>query len=435
MFDGDAYLAWFVMGTTIAIMILGRPQGLNESVPVTAGAVLMLAAGISPAAGTVAVSQHVGGAAVTILATTIMAIVLNHIDFFRWGASNLITYAKGSGKRLFWYLLSLCFLTTLFFNDLAGVLVMTPIVLQVCEQLKLKPMQRYPYLLGGVLIGTAASVPLGIGLGSLMTLSLIPMNLSMYANLIFVPATLGIASMALVLYLSTRGQLPARISAQTSMRPNEVTQADWRLFRICMLIVVTTRAGFFIGSGFGVPTAWIAVVGAALLVAVSQLRFGGGTRKLVAQTPWHILLFAFGMYVIVDGLRQTGLIRYLLSEGSFVYGYSDFISSFFTMGLMTVLSNVVNQYPSLIIATLWLAEMNLPLQSVHILYSAAIIGSIVGALLTPFGTLAALIWLYILRQHHVLISWKNYMKLTVMIIPVGLLVSLFSLYAWTQLIG
>lgn len=50
------------------------------------------------------------------------------------------------------------------------------------------------------------------------------------------------------------------------------------------------------------------------------------------------------------------------------------------------------------IGTLSITEMGLDPHLVQIAYLANVIGSDIGALLTPVGTLATLIWMYILKN-------------------------------------
>jgi arsenical pump membrane protein len=59
-----------------------------------------------------------------------------------------------------------------------------------------------------------------------------------------------------------------------------------------------------------------------------------------------------------------------------------------------------------------------------------VIGSDIGALILPIGTLASLIWMHLLRQYRVKIGWKDYVKMTVVVIPPTLLFTLLALYNW-----
>jgi arsenical pump membrane protein len=468
MADVQTITASLVFILTV-VFLIWRPKGINEAVPVTIGAAVLLLTGIVPFSSIGVIAETVSGAAITILSTIVMSIVLDSIGFFRWAALNIIEYARGSGVRLYWCIIGLCFLMTLFFNNDGSILITTPIILQIGRLLQLKVHQQLPYLISGALIATAASAPIGVSnLANLIALKIVGLDLNSYALMMFLPSMIGISAIGLMLYFMFRRKLPIRIQ---NLRPgyilhsevsdgkettkkwfsaaaidrkrefhplmdvNNEPHTDWWLFRVCIIIVIATRAGFFIASGFGVPIEWIAISGAALLIAVRWLRTGRSAKDLATKTPWHILLFAFGIYVIVDGLQQIGLTRFIVRELSPLIAAGDLSAIFVTGGLLTIMSNVLNNLPSVMIGTLSLTQMNLDPHTLQLAYLANILGSDIGALITPLGTLASLIWMFILRQHHVKLSWKEYMKVTALIIPVGLLISLLSLYFWTRIIG
>lgn len=100
--------------------------------------------------------------------------------------------------------------------------------------------------------------------------------------------------------------------------------------------------------------------------------------------------------------------------------------------IITVMSNLFNNLPSVMLGTLIIVDMGLDSQTMQVAYLANVIGSDIGALLTPMGTLATLIWMYILRKNGIFLSWGNYVKTVVMVVPIGLIVSLLSLYFWAQ---
>ncbi|MBW7474464.1 arsenic transporter [Paenibacillus oenotherae] len=432
----EPLLVILVFLLTIA-SIIWRPKGINEAVPAAIGAAVLLLAGIVPLSELGSIVNRVSGSAVTVLCTLIMAMILDNIGFFRWASINVITYARGSGVRLFVGVICLCFLMTLFFNDYASILITTPIILQIVSMLRLRIYQQLPYLISGALIAIAASAPIGAShLSTLLTLRIAGMNLNAYAELLFIPAMVGIVSIAFMLYVFYHKQLPSHISTSDGMSPASYhIPVDWSLFRICMIIVVATRAGFFIGSSFGVAMEWIAIVGVLLMLLVRWWKTGRGPKDLVFLAPWSILLFAFSIYVIVDGLQGIGITRYIALGLSAMMSSNDLSAVVVSGGLLTILSNFLNNLPAALIGTLSLTQMNLEPQTLQLAYLANILGSDVGALITPIGTLASLIWLFILRQHDVQLSWKDYMKVTVVIIPAGLLISLLSLYAWTRIIG
>ena len=84
------------------------------------------------------------------------------------------------------------------------------------------------------------------------------------------------------------------------------------------------------------------------------------------------------------------------------------------------------------IGTLAITEMEVDVMTTQVAYLASVIGADIGSLLIPIGTLASLIWMHILRQYRIGITWGQYVRATFTVIPVSLLVSLISLYVWTE---
>jgi arsenical pump membrane protein len=140
------------------------------------------------------------------------------------------------------------------------------------------------------------------------------------------------------------------------------------------------------------------------------------------------------MYVLVYGLHNIGLSHYLTMQLK-EYVDGSLLSGTLVIGvLLTALSNVLNNLPAVMIGTMAIVDMGLDTHSLQVAYLAIVLGSDVGALLTPIGTLATLIWMFILKSNNIHISWKEYMKLTFFVIPVGLFVSLIALYLWNGFI-
>ncbi|XEC93460.1 arsenic transporter [Paenibacillus tarimensis] len=466
MADGQTVLVTGVFLLTV-LFLLWRPKGMNEAVSSMTGAAVLLLFGIVPLQQLFTIVEIVGGAAVTILSTIVMSIVLESIGFFRWAAYNMIGYAKGSGNRLFVYVMLLCFLMTLFFNNDGSILITTPIILQMTRMLGLKLKQQFPYLISGALIATAASAPVGVSnLANLIALEIVGLSLNRYATLMFVPSLIGIVFMSGLLFLMFYPVLPKRIGLFPSSPDKEQTRdqgrarhwyyaapldkkpafhplmdhpeeppVDWQLFRICISLVVAIRIGFFIGSAFGVPVELVAVTGACLLIIVRWYWTGIGAKDLFHKTPWSILIFAISIYVIISAVQSIGLTALIVGVLEPYISYGGLGTVLWTGGLMTIMSNLFNNLPSIMIGTLALTELNLDESTLQIAYLANIIGSDVGALLTPLGTLASLLWMFQLRKEKVPVTWKMYLKVTICVVPVGLIVSLLSLHYWALIIG
>ena len=194
------------------ILILWRPNDLNEAIPATVGAILVVLSGSVSIADLGKIGNTISGAAITIMATIVMANVLESFGFFYWAAEGLAARAKGSGIRLFWFVNLLCFLMTLMFNNDGSILITTPILLILLDKLGLKNHEKMPYLLSGALIATASSTPIGVSnIVNLIAIKIVGMTLYMHTLMMFVPATLGLLFLVSLLFLRFYRRLPRKL--------------------------------------------------------------------------------------------------------------------------------------------------------------------------------------------------------------------------------
>jgi len=428
-------------------LILWRPKGLNEAIPAAGGALLVLFSGSVSLADLWQIGATVSGAAITILATIVMAIVLESVGFFYWAAEGLAARAKGSGIRLFFYVNLVCFLMTLFFNNDGSILITTPILLILLHNLGLKNRQKIPYLLSGALIATASSAPIGVSnIVNLISLHIVGIDLYMHSALMFVPAMFGLLVLLALMFISCYRELPRRLPPLArGIRPFHSAIGDHplktptkppapapssRLIAVILLFVFSVRVSLFVASYLEIPIEWVAVLGSVLLLGWRWTYLRIAPWDMLRKTPWHILAFAFGMYVIIYGLHNIGLTNALVEQlRPFVTG--NLLNAGLLMGgLTTAMSTLFNNHPALMIGTLALTAMQLDPLTLKIAYLANVIGSDIGALILPIGTLASLIWMHLLRQYRVKIGWKDYVKMTVVVIPPTLLFTLLALYNW-----
>ncbi len=434
------------------LLILWRPKGLNEAIPATGGALLVLLVGSVSLSDLAIIGETISGAAITIIATLVIAMVLESIGFFYWAAEGLAARAKGSGYKLFGYVNLLCFLMTLFFNNDGSILITTPILIIVLKNLGLKNYQKIPYLLSGALIATASSAPIGVSnIVNLIALKIVGMDLYMQTLMMFVPATLGLFLLFGLLFLVTHKDIPRKLPLTIAGNgygishprhhplKTQPTQEERmkrnRLMRNILIFVFSVRVSLFVASYFGIPVEWVAVAGSLVLLGWRWMIMKISPSDILRKTPWAIFVFAFGMYVIIYGLNNIGLTEMLVDIFRPIVTGNLMNASLLMGGLMTVLSSIFNNHPALMIGTLTLTEMNLDPVSLKIAYLANVIGSDVGSLLLPIGTLASLIWLHILSANKVKIEWKDYTRVTFLVIPPTVIFTLVALYYWVTWIS
>ena len=120
------------------VVIFWRPGGINEAWPAAIGAGIIFLTGIVSRGDILDIINKIGGASITIMATIVMAVILESFGFFHWAAAKLASLAKGSGYRLYWYIQLLCFLMTLLFNNDGSIIITTPILILLLKNLTTK---------------------------------------------------------------------------------------------------------------------------------------------------------------------------------------------------------------------------------------------------------------------------------------------------------
>lgn len=438
---------WITIATFLITLgfILWRPRGINEAVFASIGALVVILSGSVSLTDLGIITETISGAAITIMATIVMAIVLESFGFFHWVAEKLAEKAKGSGIRLFWYVNLLCFLMTLFFNNDGSILITTPILVMLLNNMGLKNKQKIPYLLSGGLIATASSAPIGVSnIVNLIALKIVHMSLYLHTAMMFVPATLGLLLLVFLLFLRFRKILPKTVPSKVSglsqpsyhpLKPGPMYASEKdrsRFMRNVLLFVFAVRVSLFVASFVSIPVSLMAVIGSLVLLGWRWAFLKIHPGDMLKKTPWYIIVFAFSMYTIIYGLNNIGLTDWLIQFMHPMVSGSLLNASVIMGVLLSVLSNIFNNHPALMVGTLTLTHMNLDLLSLKIAYLANVIGSDMGSLLLPMGTLATLMWMHILRKGKVRITWLEYVKITAVVIPPTVLFTLVVLYYWVD---
>lgn len=425
------------------VFILWRPKGINEAIPATIGAIVIILTGSVSLSDLAIIAETISDAAITIMATIVMAIVLESFGLFHWVAEKLTEKAKGSGIRLFWYVNLLCFMMTLFFNNDGSILITTPILVMLLNNMGLKNHQKVPYLLSGGLIATASSAPIGVSnIVNLIALKIVHMDLYMHTLMMFVPATLGLILLATLLFLRFKKIIPKTIPTKVNglslpayhpLKQSSVytiEKSRTKFVRNILIFVLAVRLSLFVSSYFSIPLSLMSVIGSFILLGWRWAYLKVPPNDMLKKTPWYIIAFAFSMYVIIYGLNNIGLTDMLIHIMAPLVSGSLLHTSVLMGILLTLLSNIFNNHPALMVGTITLTNMPLDAISLKVAYLANVIGSDIGALLLPMGTLATLMWMHIVRSGNVKISWSEYIRITVVIIPPTLLFTLVILYYW-----
>ncbi|KQN53507.1 arsenic transporter [Erwinia sp. Leaf53] len=401
------------------ILVIWQPRGLSIGWSAVAGAALALVTGVVHIGDIPVVWQIVWNATATFIAVIIISLLLDESGFFEWAALHVARWGGGSGKMLFTYIVLLgAAVAALFANDGAA-LILTPIVIAMLLALGFSRGATLAFVMAAGFIADTSSLPLIVSnLVNIVSADFFHLGFSDYAS-VMVPVNIAsvLATLAM-LHLFFRREIPAQYDEAKLRTPREAVR-DISTFRAGWVVLVLLLAGFFALEPLGVPVSLVAAIGALILWLVARRGHVIDTHIVLRNAPWQIVVFSLGMYLVVYGLRNAGLTEYLTRL------LNDFATSGVwgaAMGtgyLTALLSSVMNNMPTVLIGALSIDASAAQGVVREAMIYANIIGCDLGPKITPIGSLATLLWLHVLSQKNIRISWGYYFRVgIVMTLPV-----------------
>ena len=404
------------------IFIIWQPKGLQIGTTAIVGALVALALGVVSVDDIWIVTDIVWDATLAFIGIIILSMVLDEIGFFEWCAIKMAKLSKGNGHLMFVYALLLgAFVSALFANDGAA-LILTPILLAKMRILKLNAKTILAFLLAGGFISDSASLPFVFSnLTNIVTANYFDIGFATYLNTMIVPFVVSVVASITILWLFLRKDIPTTIDISLLKDENEVLKSK-TLFLFSWLFLALLIAGYFIGDHFNLPVSLFALGGGVIFLLIASYLKTVNAKEIVKNAPWQVVWFSIGLYIVVYGLKNAGLTDYLAVVLKDLATRGDTIAVVGTGFISAFLSAIMNNMPTIMI-------MDIALQDVgnDALAYANIIGCNLGPKMTPFGSLATLLWLHVLAQKGVKIGFWQYSKFGLMVTPPVLLVVLLSL--------
>ncbi|HET8569564.1 MAG TPA: ArsB/NhaD family transporter [Candidatus Limnocylindria bacterium] len=292
-----------------------------------------------------ALTEHVDFNVIFLLAgMMVIANILAKTGIFQWIAVEAVRRAQGRPYALLVMTSLVTAVASMFLDNVTTVVLTTPITFFVAQRLGTSPVA---FLISQVLasnIGGAATLigdPPNIIIGS---------RLGKDFNDFLVNA-LPPCAVALALYLVFarwlfRQELREAVSA---LEPEDIERlvrderriADVPLMRKSLVVIAFTIAGFLVARPLGLEGATIALTGAVVLMIIARQ----DVHEVLAGIEWSTLFFFIGLFIVVGGLVETGVIAAIAQAALALTGGSTDASTMLLLWMSAVLSAIVDNIP------------------------------------------------------------------------------------------
>ncbi|MGL5251730.1 MAG: arsenic transporter [Moraxella sp.] len=416
-------------------VVIWQPKGLGIGWIASIGAIVALLAGVIHGSDIPVVWGIVWNATFAFIAIIIISLLLDEAGFFRFIALYVAKWAKGSGSRLFCYIVLLgAAVSALFANDGAA-LILTPIVIAILAALRFSPATTLGFIMAAGFIADTASLPLVVSnLVNIVSADFFDVAFDRYALVMLPVNAVSVLTSLVVLYGFYRRDIPRYYPLDWVASPKAAV-VDRATFYTGWAVLLALLVGFFMVEPMGVPISMIAGLGALVLVVVASLSKKISIQPVFKNAPWHIVVFSLGMYLVVYGLKNAGLTYYLTQLLTQLSTQGVVVASLGTGLLSAGLSSVMNNMPTVLIQALAIDGVTTQPIIKEAMVFANVIGCDLGPKLTPIGSLATLLWLHVLASKNIKVSWGYYFKVGMVLTLPVLMATLLALAMWLSVIN
>ena len=409
----------FIITLTFVIV---QPKNIQIGTSAIFGAFIALIFGVVTFSDVLDVTNIVWDATLAFIGIIILSLVLDEIGFFEWAALKMAKFSNGSGLKMFIYSILLgAFVSALFANDGAA-LILTPILLAKMRILQLNLKTIIAFLLAGGFISDSASLPFVFSnLTNIVTANYFSIGFAQYFFDMIIPFIVSVIASTIFLWLILRKDIPKTVDITLLKEPKSVIK-NMKLFYFSWVFLAFLLCAYFLGDAYDLPISIFALGGATIFLIIATISKSVMPLKIIKEAPWQVVWFSIGLYIVVYGLKNAGLTDYLAIILKDLSLRSETIAVLGTGFIAAFLSAIMNNMPTIMIMDIALNDI----QNQAMIY-ANIVGCNLGPKMTPFGSLATLLWLHVLAKKGVKISFAQYSKFGLIITPPVLFIVLLSL--------
>ena len=379
-------------------------EKLHRTVAAVAGALLLILTGVlSVESGFSYVDLNTLG---VLIGMMLFVAVVKNSGIFEYIAIKAAKIAKGRPWPLMVLFALITAVLSAFLDNVTTVLLIGPMTLAITNMLKINPIPFFmTQIMASNIGGTATLIgdPPNIMIGSAAGLSFTDFITNTGVAVLFV-----LAATIVCFYFIYGRKLHVEPEAMDSILQLDENKAikDRSLLIKSVVMILLVVFGFVFHSQLHLESCTIALTAAAVMLLIGRQ----DVEEIVAGVEWTTILFFTGLFIVVGGLQETGVIQILAN------GLMDLTEGHMTLTILLILwvSAIVSSFLDNIPFVATLIPLILTMQSSGVdvtpLWWAVSLGACLGGNGTLIGASANVVLSDISKKHGYEITFAKFFK-------------------------
>lgn len=379
-------------------------EKLHRTVAAVAGALLLILTGVlSVESGFSYVDLNTLG---VLIGMMLFVAVVKNSGIFEYIAIKAAKIAKGRPWPLMVLFALITAVLSAFLDNVTTVLLIGPMTLAITSMLRINPIPFFmTQIMASNIGGTATLIgdPPNIMIGSAAGLSFTDFITNTGVAVLFV-----LAATIVCFYFIYGRKLHVEPEAMDSILQLDENKAikDRSLLIKSVVMILLVVFGFVFHSQLHLESCTIALTAAAVMLLIGRQ----DVEEIVAGVEWTTILFFTGLFIVVGGLQETGVIQILAN------GLMDLTEGHMTLTILLILwvSSIVSSFLDNIPFVATLIPLILTMQSSGVdvtpLWWAVSLGACLGGNGTLIGASANVVLSGISNRHGFPITFASYFK-------------------------
>jgi Na+/H+ antiporter NhaD/arsenite permease-like protein len=242
-----------------------------------------------------------------LISMMVIVMITQRTGVFEYLSIKMVKLAGGEPRKILALLSLITAVTSAFLDNVTTILLILPITIDVCKELRLKPVpfiiaQIFASNIGGTatLIGDPPNIMIGTkaGLG--------------FMDFIYnvAPAIVPILAFSILaflfIYRKTLHTKPEFKQKILLMNESEAIK-DKKLLVKSLIMLGLTIIGFIFHGSLHYESSTVAMAGAVMLLLISGIK----PERVLKEVEWKTIFFFAGLFMLVGGIEQAGVLKYI----------------------------------------------------------------------------------------------------------------------------